>query len=65
MPHPKAEKAALTVAHRTLTEQVRVVKTTIVGMLEEGSRDYEVLQDLLNEYVSLQYGADLVSGQAK
>ena len=64
MPHPKTAIQPLTVAHKHLTARLRVTKKTLMGLLESGSRDYEVLQDLLDEYVSLQHGADVISGQA-
>ena len=64
MTHPEAQRNVLTVAHKTLTKEVKTSRDTLIRMLEEGSRDYEVLQSLLNEYISLQYGADVVSGQA-
>lgn len=65
MAHPKTELKPLTVVHKHITERLRGTTKTLVGLLESGSRDYEVLQSLLEEYVSLQHGADVVSGQAR
>jgi len=61
----KEELKALSPAHRALTDKVKLNAKTLVSLIEESSRDYEVMRDLLEELISYQHGADVVSGQYK
>lgn len=46
------------VARDIVLERLRLSKRTLVHMLNEGSRDYEVMHDLVKEVVNLQMAAD-------
>lgn len=50
-------------AHKTLIHNLDGVKKTLIGMLQEGSRDWEVMADLLAEVASFQNAADRITGQ--
>ena len=52
-------------AHQALVEKAGVAKKCAVDMLHTGSRDFEVLQEFIEQYVSFQTAADEVSGQGK
>lgn len=52
-------------AHNQLVHEVKRSKKALVGLLEEGSRDYDVMQQLLDEYKSFQSAADHITGQTK
>jgi len=50
-------------AHKMLIHNLDGAKKTLIGMLQEGSRDWEVMADLLAEVASFQNAADRITGQ--
>lgn len=46
------------IARKILIEEVKSNKKTLVGMIEEGSRDFEVQEMLFKKYVNCQAAAD-------
>lgn len=52
-------------AHKVMVEHAKQAKQCAVRMLEEGSRDYEVLRTFVEQYIEYQHAADVVSGQVQ
>lgn len=50
-------------AHQVLVEKAQTAKKCLTSLLQEGSRDFELMQQFLDEYQSYLTAADQVSGQ--
>lgn len=46
-----------------LLRRAEVARVTACDMMNNGSREYEQIRDLVDEYIACQHAADIVSGQ--
>lgn len=52
-------------SRKLILEQLAIVKKNLIICIQGGSKDFEDLMDLVNEYIDLQYTSDILSGQTK
>lgn len=47
-------------ARKVLIDEARGAKNTLIGMLQEGNRDFEALESLFRKYVEFLSAADIL-----
>lgn len=52
-------------AHAALVKEAATAKKCAIRMLDEGSRDFVILREFIEQYIDFQSAADRLTGQTK
>lgn len=59
------ELRPLTPPHAAMTKEASQASKCAVRLLQEATRDYDLLREFIEQYIQFQHAADVVSGQVQ